>query len=326
MSSRFSTSSVPRSSHHDGVGLVEQPGHHRHPAVATARPDVLDHLVVEGLLEQRAPDHVEVLRGGAVGGLLEVPAAQLALAGRPVAARQVDRQQARHQRCRERAARVELDPRHVLDREPAAVAGGLLDQVADPLGAVALVPVGGEEVGVVRPDHGLVGGDHEALVGVEHVGQPVERHVVAGPVVLAEPPGLRLPPVVPGLADRHQAGRLVADVAVAVGVHDVLGGYGERGHRLAEAGPVGRDVEVEDRVGGRGRRERRPGQRDGGLDAAAGVPSSGRADAGGVVGGVAGEVGVEVGDVAEDRPVRGRAHRDGDVVLAAHLDGLVRTA
>ena len=196
--------------------------------------------------------------GGAVGGLVEVPGAQLSLAGGVVAARQVDREQARHERRRDRAAGVELDRRPCRRPRASRRPRSALEQVADPLGAVALVPVVGQVVRVVRPDHRLVRGDDEALVRVEHVRQRrrTARSRRSSRSRCASPPAAGRPSL-PGLADRDQARGLVADVAVAVGVHDVLRGHGERRGRLAEARPVGRGVEVEDRVSGAGRRSAR---------------------------------------------------------------------
>ncbi len=180
-----------------------------------------------------------------------------------------------------------------------------------------MVPVVGEEVGVAGAGDGLVGGHHEALVRVQHAGEPVEGHVLTAPVVLLAPPRHRHPAVVAGLADRDQPGRLVADVTGPVGVHEVLRGRGEGRDGLAELVPVAGPVQRQDGVGGPRRCQRGPGQRDGVLL---------RLVAGGHDGPRHGR---EVGDVADhlvgvgdDRAVHGRPDRQPDVVAAVDPDRL----
>ena len=229
-------------------------------------------VVVEGQLEQVAPHDVVVRRRRAVGGWVKSQPASSSWPSRVVAVRQLHVEQVGHQRRGHRVAVVELELGHLVERQVLLV----LEQVADPLRAVAVVPVVGEEVGVVAADDRLVGGDDEPLLGVEHARQPVERHVVAGPVVVGAPALGGHRAVVAGLADRDPAGRLVADVALAVGVHEVLAGHGERRRGRAELVPVAGEVELQDRVRGGRRLQRGPRQRDG--------VAAGRCALGGVVG------------------------------------------
>ena len=218
--------------------------HDGHPAVAAAGPVVLGSSSWN-VSARSSRQTMLKYSAGALSAAWSKSHRAAALAVGVVAARQVDRQQPRHELGRDRVAACRAGARPC----PRPTACPVGDAVADPLGAVASVPVAGQVVGIVRTRHRLVGRGDEALVGVQQVGQPVVRHVVAGPVVLTAPARLGLQPVVARLADRHQAGSLVADVTLAVGVHDVLRRYGEGRRGLAEAGPV------EPR---RGRRSRRP--------------------------------------------------------------------
>ena len=297
MSSRVSTwSSVVASSHQGLAGLVEHLGHDRHPALATVRPDLLGQVVVEGQREDVAPHDVEVRRCRAVGGLGVVPRRQQLLAVGVVAAGDLLLEEVGDQERRERAAVVELQLGHLLDGELAL----LHEHLTDPLGAVAAVPVVGEVEGIVRIGHRLVGRDHEPLLGVEHARQALERHVVAGPVVVGPPALGREVAVVARLADRDQAGRLVPDVSLAVGVDHVLRRHRELGRGLPERRPVGGGVEGEDRVRRGGGLQPRPRQGHGvRLVATVGVVDRR----------LLADVGEVVGDVGQQRTVVGASGR-----------------
>src|SRR5690606_25292186 len=146
---------------------------------------------------------------------------------------------------------VQLHLPHVVRGDLAAVLDLQLDQVVDPLTARAVSPVGGEGVRVgVRVDDGLVGGDDVAALGVELVGQGVRL----------APPGRRDGPVVLLRAGGDLSGQGVADVAVGVGVDEVLRGHLEEGGRFAEVVPVLRAVHGEDGVHGAAGVQRGPAQ------------------------------------------------------------------
>ena len=104
-----------------------------------------------------------------------------------------------------------------------AILAVAVEQVDDPLGPIARVPLRTELVRVVRVDRGVVGRDDPAGLGIELARQVVERDQVR-PLV---------PPV--GAADRVAApcpagserigmtpGVLVPDVPVDVGIDEVL--------------------------------------------------------------------------------------------------------
>ncbi len=309
MSSRVSTT-VGTAVVPEGVrGLAQQPGHHREPAAVTAGPLRLAHLVVEREPEQVAPHRVVVRRGGGRRALVEVPLPQQVLAAPEVATLQAYVEQVRHQDRRHRVEVVELESGHLVDRQ---VALGL-ELLADPLRAVAVVPVVGEEVGVRRVGHRLVRGDHEPLVGVEHRRQRVERHERLAPVVLRQPPRRRQPAVVAGLPDRDLPRRLVADVALGVGVDEVLRRHREVGGSGPELVPVRGPVELQDRVGGGGRLERGPLQRHG--EPVARVGTGRRL-------GVRADGAQLTRDVGEQRAVLRGPDGQVEVVAAEHLDRL----
>src|ERR671918_2977900 len=99
---------------------------------------------MEGQLEQAAPDRVEVRRGRRVGGLGEIPVAQQVDAVAVVTRQAVDLQQTGYQRLCVGAVVVHLD----VDHRRGVERGRLLDQVADPLRALPVVEVAGDQEGV----------------------------------------------------------------------------------------------------------------------------------------------------------------------------------
>ena len=98
-----------------------------------------------------------------------------------------------------------LDRAHVVDRQRALGCPRRREQLADPLRAVAVVPVGGEADRAVRAGHRLVRRDDEPL-GRVAAPRAARRRARAAPVVPAVPARLR-----PGAVRRD---RLVAGVAV----------------------------------------------------------------------------------------------------------------
>ncbi len=209
---------------------------------------------------------------------------------------------------RQLAVRVELDPLHVVDGE--VVGAG--QQGADLLRPVAVVERAPQVVRVVLPRHRLVRGDDVAVLRVEHARQRVERDRRPGPLVCRVPPR-HGPVAVTGTPDGHPTRRLVADVSLHVGVHEVLRRHLEQPSRVAELVPVRGPVEDEDRVGRAPRVERGPAQRHG-------IPvASRRCLAAGdrCVGADRREVRAGVGD---ERAVPTRAHGEGDRVTTLHLE------
>src|SRR5690606_8839841 len=186
------------------------------------------------------------------------------------------------------------------------------------LGAVAVVPVGGEQVRIAGVDDRLVGGDDDPGVGVADGGQLLEGQVVL-PVVVGVPAGGG-PAAVPLAAHRDPAGRLVADGAGGVGVDEVLRGDLEGARGLAELLEVAGPVEQEDRVGGASGGERGPADGDRVVAFLGGV--------GGVAVGGDGRVRAEVAQlraqlgVGQQRAVAGGAHGDLHVLAAGDPDGL----
>ena len=116
---------------------------------------------------------------------------------------------------------------------------GRLQHLLDPLGAEAVEPVAGDVVRVLVADDPVVGGDHEAALGVDHL-----RQLVVGdrplPLELAAPARLRQVGAA-AAPERQAADQLVADRAGAVGPDHVRGGRGvalELGHQLGAGGDV----------------------------------------------------------------------------------------
>ncbi len=190
---------------------------------------------------------------------------------------------------------------------------GLRDPVGPPVGGV---PAGGREAAVGGGGRGLglrlvLGVDLAVAVGV--------RLGLAGGAGLALAGAGAVPVLALALgglaADRDAAGGLVADVALGVGVDQVLRGDLEVGRGLAERREVGRPVEREEAVHGLARVQRGPAQRHRvALGAVRGRVLHGRllADLDELV--------VAVGD---DRAVVGLADGDLTAALARDLDGLL---
>ncbi len=131
-----------------------------------------------------------------------------------------------------------------------SIGPGRLDQADDALGAVAVIPIGGDQVGVVRiPPRRCWPWRCSPSAGLKAYGQLLEGDV-AGPFVLIRPAGDGQPAVAMG-ADGDLARHLVADIAVHVGVDEVLGRHVELAGRLAEFVPIGCLVETPDGREGR---------------------------------------------------------------------------
>ena len=143
---------------------------------------------------------------------------------------------------------VGLEGEHVGGGE--VVSGG--EDLPDALVAVGGGPVEGDGEGVVVGCDAGVGGGEDAVGWVEGLRELVEGDV-AGPVLGgvegvdgdgADGTGLD-----EAAAEGDFAYGVVADVALVVGVDDVLGGASEGGEGGEEAGPVGGGVDVEERGG-----------------------------------------------------------------------------
>ena len=133
------------------------------------------------------------------------------------------------------------------------------EDLPDALVAVGCAPVEGDGEGVVVGGDAGVGCGEDAVGWIEGLGELVEGDV-AGPVLGgvegvdgdgADGTGLD-----EAAAEGDFADGVVADVALVVGVDDVLGGAAEGGEGGEEAGPVGGGVDVEEGGGdvGWGRR------------------------------------------------------------------------
>ena len=319
------------------VGLVEQPvDDDEQPAL----PRQADRVRTPG--EQGGgelvPQHVREGGGRRVGPVLGIPPGEQVEAPLGLLVRQGDVGVGADQALAHPELLIGLDRGHVVGGERAAC-GGTLDQVDDARRPPAVVPVGAEEVRMVGADHGVVRGDDVALVGVVDDGQFGEGDE-APPVVRRVPAGLGHGAVA-GAADRQPARRLVADVARAVGVDEVLRRHVEEARRGAELREIGRRVQREDGGGGRARVERGPAQRHrvlarrhGGLGGASGRVGTVRAAGGGCLvvegshvvgrpgGGVVRDRGEVVGEARHDRAVHRRAHLEADVVAARDVERL----
>lgn len=135
--------------------------------------------------------------------------------GRPRAARG-NRQHQRQQVVGSGGAHVLLLCRHSVGGDGA---GGVQHR-RDPAGAQRLRPFGGNQVGIARPDHGVVGVDQPPRRRVFHLWQVGEGDH-AGPVVFPGPAGNRHPPVAVA-PHRHPPRRDQADGAVGGGIGHVL--------------------------------------------------------------------------------------------------------
>ncbi len=187
---------------------------------------------------------------------------------------------------------VELDGGNVVRREP----GFGLEHLRDAGRAVGLGPRQAEGIRL-RGHDAVVGGHHESCRRVERKREVLERDH-PGPVVRAR------------AGDREQSVRSrphgnrsgggVADVALDVGVDEVLRRRPQEPRALEELGPVARGGDGEERLRGAiARVEARPGKRHGGPETAG--PRQ------------------HVGDQGS---VHGVAHRDDGVGLASHADRL----
>jgi len=122
-----------------------------------------------------------------------------------------------------------------------------LQQLHDALDAVAVHVLGAQEVGVVVV-HGLVVRRGHVVRGrIEDRRQLVEGDE-ALPVVLPRPTRRGHQPLALG-SQGHQAGHLIADVALHIGVDEVLSGRWPMTHGLAELLPVASPVQQEDGLG-----------------------------------------------------------------------------
>src|SRR5208282_3636374 len=107
----------------------------------------------------------------------------------------------------------------------------------DTHGAIGFVPALGRDVmGIVGCGYFVVGVDEAARHRIEAVRQLVERQHLC-PIVVSAPAGNREPPVT-RLADGHRTGSIEPDVAVDVGVDDVLLWCPEILERFGEAPPI----------------------------------------------------------------------------------------
>src|SRR3954452_17667732 len=95
-----------------------------------------------------------------------------------------------------------------------------IQNLLDPGGAVPVVPLIGQEPAIFRVDHAVVRIDDPAAGRVEGLGQFLERDA-AGPGVLVRPAGYRYA-AVSLAANRHQSGWVEADIALHVGIDDIL--------------------------------------------------------------------------------------------------------
>ena len=126
------------------------------------------------------------------------------------------------------------------------------EDLPDALVAVGIGPVGGDGEGVVVGSDAVVGGGEDAAGRVEDVGELVEGDV-AGPLTAgSECADGNLTWSRGGeeaAADRDAADGVVGDVALVVGVDEVLRGASPAGEGGGEAGPVGGGVDCEEGVG-----------------------------------------------------------------------------
>ena len=144
----------------------------------------------------------------------------------------------------------------VMSSSVEAVLAALQQPVRGPLRPEARVPVVGEVVRVRGVHDRIVGRHDRSRLGVEQRGQLVERDA-ARPFVRAVVPGAWPQAGRVAVADRERAGQLVADVAVDVGIDEVLARRAVQRQALPELLERVRGVESEDRL------ERAIGLRDG---------------------------------------------------------------
>ena len=293
------TSAVLGSSHHADVGSSSSwrssdPRERAPDVVAGERPEIVVEDVAHHAVLPRIP------RGAAEAAPVAgaVPGRDPARDRGAVVGRRGGLLEQRHDVARGERGVVVLDPAHLLDGQ--AIGAVQVDLLVDPFGAKARVPFLGHEVRVVRVDRRVVGGHDQAVLRIELPGQVVERDP-AGPLAAAVIATDRAIAAVVGVrADRHVAGELVADVAVDVGIDEVL----RRGAVEREARPevleVRRGIEAEDRL-----------ERPVGLDGRRPADRHRRG------------IRQPLVDVVEDRPVDRRADLEVERFLAGHLDLLV---
>ena len=256
---------------------------------------LLAQVIAENVAHQVHVEHLEDARGHAVAPLLIVPAAQQfqRLLHLGVVGGQAGQQ--RHVALGAHGVAVEVDAGEIVGVD-GAVGDGRVDHVGDALAAVAAGPVAGDEVGVVLIDDGVVGGDDIARRWVKE-GRQFLVGDRAVPLVFVRPArhGHHALPVA---ADGHDAGHLIGDVAVYVGVDEVLRWDVPVAQGLAELidvlGLVDQQRRLQDARWGSG-----------------GRPAHGQ------------DVGLVFEHVADDRPVLGLAHGQGDILAAVDLDDLL---
>jgi hypothetical protein len=183
------------------------------------------------------------------------------------------------------------------------------DHVRDALTAGAVRPVRAKPVRVVpQVDGRLVRRRDVALLRVEHAGQGLEGNLL-DPLVGAVPPESGPPPVAL-TADREPPRRLVADIAVGVGVDHVRRRDLVQPRRLAELLEVRGPVQHQDGIGGAARVQSRPAQRHRQVRAG---PAGRR---------ILGDLEEELVGVGEQWAVTGGTHADRHRIPTGHLDPL----
>ncbi len=292
----------------------QEPAHDLQPAAAAGRAERVGHLVPERQLEELRPHRGEVHLGRGVRAGPQVPAAQELLTIGVERGRQRDLQQRRDEHLGVRVEVVHLHRTGLRDRDLRAGGDARSQQGANPLRAVPVVPVGGQERTSSRRGHRLVRRDDDAVRRVQ-LGGHVGRGDEPLPVVRAVPAGARPRPV-----GRHDTGdvspdrdpprRLVADVTGRRREHDVLGRDVEQRRGSLHVGRVGGGVEGEDRVRGPTRGQRRPSERHGVAPERRVLRHRGGGHRG------------EWQHVRDDRTVHRRTDRQVDVRTAVDLDGL----
>ena len=123
------------------------------------------------------------------------------------------------------------------------------ENLPDALVAVGRGPVEGDGVRVVVGGDAGVGGGEDAAGGIEGLGKLVEGDVAdpfVGGVEGVGGDGAEGGGLGDAAADGDLADGVVADVAVVVGVDDVLGGAAEGGEGGDEGGPVDGGVDAEE--------------------------------------------------------------------------------
>ncbi len=115
-------------------------------------------------------------------------------------------------------------------------------QVFDPLRAVAVRPIGGNEIGIVVRHDLVVGGHDPPARGIDGLGQGIEGNL-SDPLAFAVPAGRR-EPAVAASPQGHPCRRDEPDRTVRVGVEEVLLGAMEVAQGLAELRPVARPVDA----------------------------------------------------------------------------------